>query len=66
MGPGTGDPRVDEAVGRLGELAGRPVAEHPEIFGYVHDRLAEALGDLEARGQGGPGDQARRPGAPGR
>jgi hypothetical protein len=64
--PGTGDLRVDEAVARLAELAGRPVAEHPEIFGYVHDRLAEALGDLETTGQSGRGDQDRRPGGPGR
>ena len=44
--PSTGDPRVDEAVGRLSELAGLPAAEHPAIFEHVHRRLTEALGDL--------------------
>jgi len=39
---------VDEAVGRLGELAGLPVAEHPAVFEHVHRRLTEALGDLGA------------------
>lgn len=44
--PSTGDPRVDEAVGRLSELAGLPVTEHPAVFEHVHRRLTEALGDL--------------------
>lgn len=44
--PSLGDPRVDEAVGRLSELAGLPVAEHPAVFEHVHQRLTEALGDL--------------------
>ncbi len=48
----TGDPRVDEAVGRLSELAGLPVTEHPAVFEHVHRRLAEALGDLDP---GSPG-----------
>lgn len=48
----TGDPRVDEAVGRLGELAGLPVAEHPAVFEHVHRRLAEVLGELDP---GSPG-----------
>lgn len=39
----TGDPRVDAAVARLGELGGRPVAEHVEIFEDVHQRLQELL-----------------------
>jgi hypothetical protein len=47
--PATGDPRVDEAVARLDDLAGLPVAEHPAVFEHVHQRLAEALGDTEAR-----------------
>jgi hypothetical protein len=44
--PPTGDPRVDEALGRLSELAGLPVTEHPAVFGHIHQRLAEVLGDL--------------------
>ena len=44
--PSTGDARVDEALRRLDELAGLPVAEHPAVFEQVHRRLAEALGEL--------------------
>ncbi|MBO0774957.1 MAG: hypothetical protein J2P34_01475 [Actinobacteria bacterium] len=44
--PATGDPRVDEAVGRLGELAGLPAEQHPAVFEHVHRRLAEVLGEL--------------------
>jgi hypothetical protein len=43
---GTGDARVDEAVGRLGELEGAPLDEHPVILGEIHDRLREVLGEL--------------------
>ncbi|NKZ08980.1 hypothetical protein [Actinomadura latina] len=39
----TGDPRVDAAVAGLGELGGRPVGEHVEIFEDVHRRLQELL-----------------------
>jgi sirohydrochlorin ferrochelatase len=53
--PATGDPRVDEALGRLDELAGLPVTEHPAVFEHVHARLAEALGDLDQTGPGEPG-----------
>ena len=56
----TGDTRVDEALARLDDLAGLPVAEHPAVFEYVHERLTEALGDLDVRdpaGPGGPEDQ---------
>lgn len=45
--PPTGDPRVDEAVSRLSELPGLPVAEHPAVFEDVHRRLAETLGELD-------------------
>lgn len=44
--PATGDSRVDEAVGRLSELAGLPVTDHPAVFEHVHRRLTEVLGDL--------------------
>ncbi|WP_216651280.1 hypothetical protein [Actinomadura litoris] len=39
----TGDPRVDAALARLGDLPGRPVPEHVEIFEDVHQRLQELL-----------------------
>lgn len=58
----TGDPRVDEALSRLDDLAGLPVAEHPAVFEQVHQRLAEALGDL---GAAGPGEDPGDPGDPG-
>ena len=70
--PSTGDTRVDEAVARLADLAELPVAEHPAVFEYVHERLTEALGDLDVRdpaGPGGPGETGGRrmpgPRAPG-
>lgn len=59
--PPTGDARVDEAVARLADLAELPVAEHPAVFEYVHERLTEALGDLDVRGPAGPDS----PGGPG-
>jgi len=72
--PSTGDTRVDEAVARLADLAELPVAEHPAVFDYVHERLTEALGDLDVRdpagpggpgGTGGPRDHLPGPRAPG-
>jgi hypothetical protein len=59
----TGDPRVDDAVARLDDLAGLPIAEHLAVFEYVHERLTEALGDLEVHAPARAGD--RSPGAPG-
>jgi len=44
--PQTADPRVDEALARLDELAELPIADHPAVFEHVHQRLAEVLGDL--------------------
>lgn len=44
--PVTGEPGVDEALSRLVELRDLPVAEHADVFSYVHERLAEALSDL--------------------
>jgi len=66
--PATGDARVDEAVARLADLAGLPVAEHPPVFEYVHERLTEALGDLDVRDPAGPGNPSgpgSRPPTPG-
>jgi hypothetical protein len=45
---------VDEALSRLEGLAELPVGQHPEVFEYVHDRLAEALGDLDVGGREDP------------
>jgi hypothetical protein len=61
--PSTGDPRVDDAVARLDDLAGLPIAEHLAVFEYVHERLTEALGDLDVHATARAGD--RSPGAHG-
>ncbi len=44
----TGEPRVDEALGHLGELEGRQVSEHPAVFERVHAQLVEVLGELRS------------------
>jgi hypothetical protein len=44
----TGEPRVDEALSRLDELAELPVSEHPEVFEHVHARLRDVLGELDS------------------
>jgi hypothetical protein len=49
--PATGEPRVDAALARLDELAGRPVTEHRAIFDDVHRRLKDVLGELDTREQ---------------
>src|ERR1700684_1188974 len=63
--PATGEPRVDAALARLDELAGRPVTEHRAIFEDVHRRLRDVLGELDTRpahaqGQPGPAGRAGR------
>jgi hypothetical protein len=60
--PATGEPRVDAALARLDELAGRPVTEHRAVFEDVHRRLRDVLGELDTREQGS-GDQAPAAGA---
>jgi hypothetical protein len=45
----TGEPRVDAALARLDELAGRPVTEHRAVFEDVHRRLRDVLGELDTR-----------------
>lgn len=46
--PHTGDPRVDDALSRLEELAQLPVTEHLSVYEDVHRRLHDALADLDA------------------
>jgi hypothetical protein len=60
--PSTGDARVDDAVARLDDLAALPVAEHVAVFEYVHERLTEALGDLDVPAPARPGDVPSGPG----
>jgi hypothetical protein len=54
--PATGEPRVDAALARLDELAGRPVTEHRAIFEDVHRRLRDVLGELDTREPSPPED----------
>lgn len=63
LGAATGDDRVDEAVSRLADLAELPVAEHPAIFGHVHQRLTEALGDTGVHEQVAPDHSPGQPGS---
>ena len=44
--PITGEPRVDDALGRLTDLEGLPVHEHVEVFEDVRHRLHDTLSDL--------------------
>jgi hypothetical protein len=59
--PSTGDARVDDAVARLDGLAGLPAAEHLAVFEYVHERLTEALGDLDVHAPARSGDASPGP-----
>ena len=43
----TGDPRVDQALGRLAELADLPLPEHAAVFEHIHAELTGALGSLD-------------------
>jgi hypothetical protein len=56
--PAPGEPRVDAALARLDELAGRPVTEHRAIFEDVHRRLRDVLGELDTGPGPGPGTAA--------
>ena len=60
--PSTGDARVDDAVARLDDLAALPVAAHVAVFEYVHERLTEALGDLDVPAPARSGDASPGPG----
>jgi len=42
----TGEPRVDAALGRLGELDELQVSEHPRVYERVHEQLVDVLGEL--------------------
>lgn len=59
--PLTGEPRVDAALARLGELPDLPVSEHREVFEHVHRSLTEVLGELDVS-PAEPGDVTGNPG----
>jgi hypothetical protein len=42
----TGEPRVHDALRKLGELDDLPVSEHPAVFERVHGQLVDVLGEL--------------------
>lgn len=44
------DPRVEDAVSRLAELDGLPLAEQVSVFADIHGRLEAVLADPESRG----------------
>lgn len=48
--PVTGDPRVDDGLVRLTELAGLPVEEHLAVYQDVHQRLHDTLAALDPGG----------------
>ena len=47
--PVTGEPRVDDALGRLTDLAALPVDEHVGVFEDVQRRLHDTLADLTGK-----------------
>ena len=47
--PVTGEPRVDDALARLNDLASLPVSEHVAVFEDVQRRLHETLSDLSGQ-----------------
>ena len=47
--PVTGEPRVDDALARLGDLGTLPVDEHVGVFEDVQRRLHDTLADLSGQ-----------------
>jgi hypothetical protein len=47
----TGEPRVDAALGRLGDLDELPVSEHPGVYERIHEQLVDVLGELHQGSQ---------------
>ncbi|MGB8022200.1 MAG: hypothetical protein WCF04_13305 [Candidatus Nanopelagicales bacterium] len=43
------DPRVADALSRLAELDGLPLAEQVAVFSDIHQRLAAVLADPDSR-----------------
>jgi hypothetical protein len=43
----TGEPAVDTAIERLGELDELPVSEHVAVFDEAHRLLQDSLADLD-------------------
>lgn len=51
VGPGAGshDARVEDALSRLAELDGLPLAEQVGVFRDIHQRLAAVLADPDSQ-----------------
>lgn len=45
--PETGDPRVDEVLGKLAGIEHRPTGEHVGVYDEVHRGLQDALANLD-------------------
>jgi hypothetical protein len=43
------DPRVDDALSRLAEIDGLPLAEQVQVFTDIHRRLAGVLADPDSQ-----------------
>lgn len=48
--PGATDPRVQDALGRLGECHELPLDEQVQVYADIQRRLAEILADPAAQG----------------
>ncbi len=49
----TGHPDVDAALDRLRELPERPTGAHPDLYDGIHQRLQEALAQIDRQDAGG-------------
>lgn len=48
----TGHPDVDAALDRLRELPERPTGAHPELYDSIHQRLQDALAQIDRQDTG--------------
>jgi hypothetical protein len=62
---GTGDPRVDAVVDRLGRVDDLPLEEHVPVYEDLHDELRQVLSELDTGPAGPAGPQGHpRPSSP--
>jgi hypothetical protein len=48
----TGHPDVDAALDRLRELPERPTGAHPDLYDGIHQRLQDALAQIDRQDAG--------------
>ena len=58
----TGHPDVDAALDRLRELPDRPTGAHPDLYDGIHQRLQEALAQIDRQDTGSQDAVAHRAG----